>query len=87
MTIFAYGQTGAGKTYSMIGNYSHKDSQENLFNFLKSPQRGILSRSLEMIMSFLHKNKGNRVFVSFFEIYNQKIFDLYNNNMVPLDIR
>jgi len=27
MTIFAYGQTGAGKTYSMIGNYSPKDSQ------------------------------------------------------------
>jgi hypothetical protein len=27
ITIFAYGQTGAGKTYSMIGNYSPKDSQ------------------------------------------------------------
>jgi hypothetical protein len=26
-TIFAYGQTGAGKTYSMIGNYSPEDSQ------------------------------------------------------------
>lgn len=46
ITIFAYGQTGAGKTYSMIGNYSPKDSQENLFNFLSSKERGILSRSL-----------------------------------------
>ena len=36
ITVFAYGQTGAGKTYSMIGNYSPKDSQENLFNFLSS---------------------------------------------------
>ena len=26
-TIFAYGQTGAGKTYSIIGNYSPNDSQ------------------------------------------------------------
>lgn len=66
MTIFAYGQTGAGKTYSMIGNYSPKDSQENLFNFLSSKERGILSRSLEMIMSYMHKKQGNRVFVSFF---------------------
>lgn len=28
-----------------------------------------------------------RIFVSFFEIYNEKIFDLYNNTMVPLEIR
>ena len=46
ITLFAYGQTGAGKTYSMIGNYSPHDSQENLSNFLTSKQRGILSRSL-----------------------------------------
>lgn len=26
-TIFAYGQTGAGKTYSMIGDYSFQDSK------------------------------------------------------------
>ena len=45
-TIFAYGQTGAGKTYSIIGNYSPDDSQENLFNFLSSKERGVLSRSL-----------------------------------------
>ena len=87
MTIFAYGQTGAGKTYSMIGNYSPKDSQQNLHMFLSQKEKGILSRSLEMIMSYAHKRKGNRVFVSFYEIYNEKIFDLYNNNMVPLDIR
>ncbi len=36
MKIFAYGQTSAGKTYSMIGNYSPKDSQLNPFNFLSS---------------------------------------------------
>ena len=45
-TIFAYGQTGAGKTYSIIGNYAPNESQENLFNFLSSKERGILSRSL-----------------------------------------
>lgn len=88
ITVFAYGQTGAGKTYSIIGNYSPKDSQENLFNFLSSKERGILSRSMEVIMDNVHKHKDNiKVFVSFFEIYNEKIFDLYNNTLIPLEIR
>lgn len=88
ITIFAYGQTGAGKTYSMIGNYSPHDSRENLFNFLSSKERGILSRSLEVIMNSLREaTSTTRVYVSFFEIYNEKIYDLYNNTMMPLDIR
>ena len=67
ITIFAYGQTGAGKTYSIIGNYSPKDSQENLFNFLSSKERGVLSRSLEVIMENVQKRRNNcKVYVSFF---------------------
>ena len=46
VTLFAYGQTGAGKTYSMIGNYSPSESVENLFNFLSSKERGVLPRAL-----------------------------------------
>jgi kinesin family protein 15 len=45
-TIFAYGQTGAGKTYSIIGNYSPNENQDHLYNFLSSKERGVLSRSL-----------------------------------------
>lgn len=86
-TIFAYGQTGAGKTYSIIGNYSPEESHENLFNFLSSTERGILSRSLEMIMSIAAKEPKARFFVSFYQIYNEKIYDLYNNTNVGLDIR
>lgn len=49
-----------------------------------------------MIMEALNnKNDGSKVFISFYEIYNDKIYDLYNcngkdgsnSNMVPLDIR
>lgn len=65
VTIFAYGQTGAGKTYTIIGNYS-RDSRENLFNFLSSRDRGVLSRSLELVMACLQKNAGYRVLVSFY---------------------
>jgi chromosomal replication initiation ATPase DnaA len=46
ITIFAYGQTGAGKTYSIIGNYSSLDNEENIYHLLSSEERGILSRSL-----------------------------------------
>ncbi len=61
ITIFAYGQTGAGKTYSIIGNYSSASSansmtgedKENIYHLLASEERGILSRSLEMIMDAL----------------------------------
>jgi hypothetical protein len=88
ITIFAYGQTGAGKTYSIIGNYSssHNNSancikdndNENIYHLLSSEERGILSRSLEMIMDAVDSKLGNRVLISFYEIYNEKIFDLYN---------
>lgn len=86
-TIFAYGQTGAGKTYSIIGNYSPNESQENLFNFLSSKERGVLSRSLEMIMNIASKEPSSRFYVSFYQIYNEKIYDLYNYTNVGLDIR
>jgi hypothetical protein len=86
-TIFAYGQTGAGKTYSIIGNYSPNDSQENLFNFLSSKERGVLSRSLETIMAASAKTPSSRFYVSFYQIYNEKIYDLYNYTNVGLDIR
>lgn len=34
------------------------------------------------------KDKDAKVYLSFFEIYNEKIFDLYNNiSSSPLDIR
>ena len=39
-------------------------------------------------MTALHESKnGMKVYVSFFEIYNEKIYDLYNNTLIPLDIR
>ena len=39
-------------------------------------------------MDNVQRHKDNiKVFVSFFEIYNEKIFDLYNNTLIPLDIR
>jgi kinesin family protein 11 len=72
-TVFAYGQTGAGKTYSIIGDYSHLDSRDNLEAYLMGSERGILSRSLEMILQEVKKAKDCRLLLSFFEIYNEKV--------------
>ena len=42
-TIFAYGQTGTGKTYTMEGfKYSQVD-----------PQRGIIPRAMEEIFAYI----------------------------------
>lgn len=58
-----------------------------MFNFLSSKERGVLSRSLEMIMNIASKEPNSRFFVSFYQIYNEKIYDLYNYTNVGLDIR
>eukprot|EP00347_Sterkiella_histriomuscorum_P008686 403344143 len=75
-TIFAYGQTGAGKTYSITGGEQRNED-------LKSNQkRGILPRTIDMVFNkLLNESQANKqskinLYVSFYEIYNEKIYDL-----------
>jgi hypothetical protein len=65
---YGSGQTGAGKTYSIIGDYSHLDSRDNLETYLMGSSRGILSRALEMILQEIRKakDKDARLYLSFF---------------------
>lgn len=68
-TIFAYGQTGTGKTYTMEGTDKEGD-------------KGIIPRSIELIFSNI-KNYTNQQFLvrgSFVEIYNEKVRDLLSKN-------
>ena len=63
-TIFAYGQTGAGKTHTMSGD-------ENA--------RGIIPRAFEQIFGAIEKKSASSEYliqVSFLEIYNEEIRDL-----------
>ena len=66
-TVFAYGQTGTGKTYTMEGDIN-VDSQ-----------RGVIPRSCESIFDQL-ENSGKfanfKVTVSYLEIYNEELSDL-----------
>ena len=60
----AYGQTGAGKTYTMLGN-----REEN----------GIIQRSLKDIFR-LCDPETDSIGIAFYEIYNEKVFDLLSQS-------
>jgi hypothetical protein len=82
------GQTGAGKTYTIIGNCPENNSEfDHYRSSLCGGQRGILPRSLELIFEEQKRKRNSRVTISFYEIYNEKIFDLLVSTMKPLEIR
>ena len=71
-TIFAYGQTGTGKTYTMEGERSSGD-----FTWENDPKSGIIPRTMNHLFDKL-ESSGNEftVQVSLIEIYNEEIMDL-----------
>ncbi|XP_043989495.1 kinesin-like protein KIF2C isoform X1 [Gambusia affinis] len=72
-TCFAYGQTGSGKTHTMGGDFMGK--QQN-------SARGIYALAAQDVFTNLnHRKFANLdlcIYVSFFEIYNGKVYDLLN---------
>ena len=66
-TIFAYGQTGTGKTHTMEGNI-HSDEDA-----------GIVPRSVKAILENLESSGSEfTIRVSFLELYNEELQDLLN---------
>ena len=67
-TIFAYGQTGCGKTHTMMGESTSTE------------QKGIIPSAFEQIYGFIdssaNENKKFLVRCSYLEIYNEDIRDL-----------
>ncbi|XP_078527876.1 kinesin-like protein KIF2C isoform X2 [Lissotriton helveticus] len=72
-TCFAYGQTGSGKTHTMGGDFTGK---------IQNVSKGIYafaSRDVFLLQSQpRYKSFDIDVYVTFFEIYNGKVFDLLN---------
>ena len=73
-TIFAYGQTGTGKTYTMEGDRS------------VSELHGIIPNSFAHIFGHISKSEGEIQFlvrVLYLEIYNEQIRDLLGKDKSP----
>uniref|UniRef100_G3PKW6 Kinesin-like protein n=1 Tax=Gasterosteus aculeatus aculeatus TaxID=481459 RepID=G3PKW6_GASAC len=72
-TCFAYGQTGSGKTHTMGGDFTGK--QQN-------SAKGIYALAAQDVFTLLdqgrYANLDLSAHVSFFEIYNGKVYDLLN---------
>lgn len=65
-TILAYGQTGAGKTFTMTGSTE------------KFQHRGIIPRAIQQIFREIREMREHSISVriSYLEIYNERMFDL-----------
>eukprot|EP01036_Dinobryon_divergens_P041888 gene41888-55573_t len=83
--IFAYGQTSAGKTYTMLGPDGGRETLELRTKW------GIIPRSAHYIFGLLQSKvkTGNFSFhakASFLQIYNEHLYDLLSD-AVPMDKR
>merc|ERR550534_2198413 len=72
-TIFAYGQSGSGKTYSLFG--------PEPLDKAPSDQLGVIPSSLAWIFKQLEDDMTNKFFevkLSFLEVYLERLRDLMN---------
>ncbi|KAG7293444.1 hypothetical protein NEMBOFW57_003495 [Staphylotrichum longicolle] len=73
-TIFAYGQTGTGKTYTMSGDLSETMG-------MLSDNAGIIPRVLQALFNKLELDeRENSVRCSFIELYNEELRDLLSSD-------
>ncbi|KAA8498582.1 Kinesin-like protein KIF11 [Porphyridium purpureum] len=75
-TVFAYGQTGTGKTHTMEGQ---KDFQEQTMEERRkvSEHAGVIPRAISHIFSYLREHHEEyTVRVSHLELYNEQLSDL-----------
>ena len=68
VTCFAYGQTGSGKTFTMMGN--------------KRQIPGLYLLAAYDIFTLLQNYQGFSIWISFYEIYCGKLFDLLNERKI-----
>jgi len=77
-TIFAYGQTGTGKTYTMLGSRGNPK------------EKGIIAKCFEEIFTHISYNNKHTSFVvraSYFEIYQEETRDLLSQDIKKKPLR
>ena len=76
-TIFSYGQTGTGKTYTMVGDFQDKEN------------KGIIPRAFDYIFEQVKQDKEHKynILVGFIQIYIEQIQDLLDPSKKDKRIR
>ncbi|KAM3958876.1 kinesin-like protein at 61F [Aphomia sociella] len=75
-TVFAYGQTGTGKTHTMVGESTGDET-----TWQNDPLAGIIPRALSQLFDELRiSNTEYTVRVSYLELYNEELFDLLSSS-------
>ncbi|KAJ9461337.1 Kinesin-like protein unc-104 [Diplonema papillatum] len=93
--IFAYGQTGSGKTYTMMGDHhSHNEVDRGIVpracaELFERIERNYTAESNDAAAPGAAASDINsyEVFSSYYEIYNEKVFDLLEPNTEGLRVR
>ncbi len=79
-TIFTYGQSGSGKTYTMYGE-----------DILDDSSQGIIPRTINQIFDFINDEKNQDIKFelkfSMLEIYMENLYDLLNPGMKSSDLK
>ena len=63
-SVMTYGQTGSAKTHAMMGYYDQRET------------RGMIARAIESNFNLSNSTSTDTIGVSYFEIYNQRLYDL-----------
>lgn len=74
--MLAFGQTGAGKTYTMEGADIRKGPTSD--SVASNTLEGIVPRSIRALFERLGDRPRFRVSCSFLQIYNERIYDLFS---------
>nr|CAD7430638.1 unnamed protein product [Timema monikensis] len=83
-TVFAYGQTGTGKTYTMEGERTNDPA----IPWDADPLSGLIPRSLSHLFDELRRLQAEfTVRVSYLELYNEELIDLLSTSNDPSKIK
>ncbi|CAG2056586.1 unnamed protein product [Timema podura] len=83
-TVFAYGQTGTGKTFTMEGERTNDPA----IPWDADPLSGLIPRSLSHLFDELRRLQAEfTVRVSYLEMYNEELIDLLSTSNDPSKIK
>ncbi|KAE9028194.1 hypothetical protein PF011_g1689 [Phytophthora fragariae] len=80
-SVFVYGQTGTGKTYTMSGLQRDETTDNEVLDPTPA-SHGVVPRSIKRLFAEIEREKRGAagasfsVYCSFIEIYNEKIYDI-----------